>query len=216
MEDVDESNNQTAGSTTGTDSGDGTGIEQFTLKALMKPSSNQFLKDYFDVKKFGFVASNGSEICPQNNCKYTVEDGQISPGYSGDYFFEGKLKVTTQEGDTKKSKFYDFSEFFDKISEEERNGQTVEMLGGKLSLGPDITYDITNATLKVDDKNPILTLQGERSTSGSFTNNSINENTSRDSAENAATKLKSRTNELGDKIAGDLGSLLGKAKEKLK
>jgi hypothetical protein len=157
----DESNDQTGNNTTGTDSGNITGTEQMTLKAQMKPAG-QFLKDLFEIKKFGFVASNGSEICPQNNCKYGVDGAQFSQ-FGGKYFFHGKLKVTTQEGDTKKSKFYDFSEFLDKTSEEERNGQTIETLGGTFAIGPGITYVITNATLKVDDKNPVLTIQGERS-----------------------------------------------------
>jgi hypothetical protein len=158
LEDVgDESNNQTTGN------GNITGMEQMTLKAVMKPSSNQFLKDYFDIKKFGFVASNGSEICPQNNCKYGVEEGQLSPNYSGGYSFDGKLKVTIQEGDVKKSKFYDFSVSLDKTGEEERNGETLQSLEGTFGIGPDFSYDITNATLKVDDKNPVLTIEGERS-----------------------------------------------------
>ena len=163
----DESNNVTASNTTSSISG----TEQINLKAEMKPHSNQFMPEgYFEIKKFGFVPSDGSEICPPNNCKYTVEDGQLSPGYNGGYSFSGKLKVTTQEGDVKKSKFYDFNTSLDKVSEEERNGETLQFLEGTFGLGkdtynPDISYYITNATLKVDDKNPILTIQGERSPS---------------------------------------------------
>ena len=160
-----ESNNETVTNTTSS----GFGTEQLTLKAEMKPSSNQFLGEgYFDIKNFGFVPSAGSEICPQNNCKYTVENGQFSPNtYSGGYTFEGRLKVTTQEGDVKKSKFYDFRVDLDKTSEEERNGEILQSLEGTFGLGkdtynPEISYDITNATLKVDEKNPVLTIQGER------------------------------------------------------
>ena len=161
-----ESNNETASNTTSTNSG----TEQITLKAEMKPHSNQFMPEgYFEIKNFGFVPSEGSEICPTNNCKYSVENGQFSPNtYSGGYTFEGRLKVTTQEGDIKKSKFYDFNVNLDKTSEEERNGETLQFLEGTFGLGkdtynPEISYDITNATLKVDGKNPVLTIQGERS-----------------------------------------------------
>jgi hypothetical protein len=154
-----ESNNETASNTTATNSG----TEQIILKAEMKPHSNQFMPEgYFEIKKFGFIPSDGSEICPLNNCKYTVEDGQFSSGFGGGYSFSGKLKVTTQEGDVKKSKFYDFNVPLDKTSEEERNGETLQSLEGTFGLGPHISYDITNATMKVDDKNPILTIQGER------------------------------------------------------
>jgi len=160
MEDVgDESNNQTAGNITGTESGNITGTEQITLKAQFKPLIQ---KDLFTIKKFGFVASDGSEICPQNNCKYGVEGGQLSTFGGGSYLFYGKLKVTTQEGDAKKSKFYDFSEVLDKTGEEKRNGETLESLEGTFAVGPHITHQITNATMKVGDKNPELRIQGER------------------------------------------------------
>jgi len=166
LEDVGgESNNGTASNTTGTNSD----TEQVTLKAEMKPHSNEFMPEgYFEVKKFGFITTDGSEVCPTNNCKYTVEDGEFSNSYDGGYSFNGKLKVTTQEGDVKKSKFYDFSVDLDKAGEEERNGETLQFLEGTFGLGkdtynPEISYDITNATLKLDDKNPVLTIQGERS-----------------------------------------------------
>jgi hypothetical protein len=103
-----ESNNQTVGNITGT--------ERMTLTAQMKP----IIKNLFTIKKFGFVASDGSEICPQNNCIYGVEDGQLNT-FGGSYLFYGKLKVTTQEGDVKKSKFYDFNGSLDKIVRKKRN-----------------------------------------------------------------------------------------------
>jgi hypothetical protein len=161
-----QSNNETTANTTTASSG----TERITLKAEMKPHSNQFMPEgYFEIKKFGLVATNGSEICPLNNCKYGVENGEFSPNtYSGGYTFNGRLKVTTQEGDVKKSKFYDFRVDLDKSSEEERNGEVLQSLEGTFGLGkdtynPEISYDITNATLKVDEKSPVLTIQAERS-----------------------------------------------------
>ncbi|MGB5091221.1 MAG: hypothetical protein WBN72_09790 [Nitrososphaeraceae archaeon] len=50
----------------------------------------------------------------------------------------------------------------DKTGEEKRNGKTLQSLDGTFGIGPHISYDITNATMKVDDKNPVLTIQGER------------------------------------------------------
>ena len=57
------------------------GLEQMVLKAQFKPDENQFLaKDgYYQVQKFNFVASNDSEICPLNKCKYSVENTQFRP-----------------------------------------------------------------------------------------------------------------------------------------
>jgi hypothetical protein len=144
-------------------------IENMILKAELKP--HEFLTDTYEANKFGFVASNNSQICPSNNCKYGIEDGQLSTftNMSGRYIFEGKLKVTTVEEDVNKSKFYKFAVYLDKTGEEERNGETLQILEGyssniglgKITFNPEISYDITNATLEENKKNPILTIQGE-------------------------------------------------------
>ena len=130
-----ESNNQTAANITGTDSGNVTGKEQMTLKAQLKPTGTNSKGDRMQIKKFGFVPSNSSEICPLNNCKYSVEDGQFSQSGAG-YVFYGKLKVTSQEEDVKKSKFYDFFVNLDKTGEEERNGETLGFLREDLGSEP--------------------------------------------------------------------------------
>jgi hypothetical protein len=167
LEDVE--NGLENGTASGTNDTSNQGEDQITLKAELKPDDNQFLAEdgYYDIRKFGFVASNGSELCPQNNCKYGVEQGQFNPDYSGGYSFDGRLKVTIEEDDAKKSKFYDFSVSLAKTSEEERDGEILQFLEGSFGFGenqfsPEISYDITNATLKVDEKNPVLTIQAER------------------------------------------------------
>jgi hypothetical protein len=162
-ENADQSENQGTNSTN-------TGIELMALKAQLKPDPNEFLaKDgWYQVKNFVFVASNGSEICASNSCKYSTENTQFSPDtYSGGYVFEGRLKVTTTEDNIKKSKFYDFRVDLNKASEEENNGKTTQFLEGTFGLGkdkfnPEIVYDITNGTLLLSGKSPILTIQAER------------------------------------------------------
>src|SRR6478672_4318316 len=146
------------------------GLEQMVLKAQFKPDENQFLaKDgYYQVQKFNFVASNDSEICPLNDCKYGVQNTQFSPNsVSGGYVFEGRLTVTTIEDGIEKSEFYYFNVGFDKTSEEERNGTAIQFLEASNGVGifsfiPGIDYSIINATLLVDKKNPSLTIHGER------------------------------------------------------
>ena len=101
------------------------------LKAQFKPDENQFLaKDgYYQVQKFNFVASNDSEICPLNDCKYGVQNTQFSPNsVSGGYVFEGRLTATTIEDGVKKSEFYYFNVGFDKTSEKEINGTNIQIL----------------------------------------------------------------------------------------
>ena len=145
------------------------GLEKMRLIAQFKPDENEFLaKDgYYQVQKFGFVASNGSEICPFNNCIYSVENTQFRPNSPNvGYVFEGRLTVTPVEDGMKKSEFY-FNVGFDKTSEEERTGTNIQFLEatfglGKFSLIPGIDYNITNATLLLDKKNPTLTIYGER------------------------------------------------------
>ncbi|MGB7676382.1 MAG: hypothetical protein WBL54_07665 [Nitrososphaeraceae archaeon] len=145
------------------------GLEQMVLKAQFKPDENQFLaKDgYYQVQKFNFVASNDSEICPLNNCKYGVQNTQFSPNsVSGGYVFEGRLTVTTIEDGVKKSEFYYFNVGFDKTSEKEINGTNIQILEAPFGLGmfsfiPGIDYNIINATLLVDKESPLLTIYGE-------------------------------------------------------
>jgi hypothetical protein len=146
------------------------GLEKMRLIAQFKPDENEFLANdgYYQVQKFGFVASNGSEICPLNNCIYSVENTQFRPNSPNvGYVFEGRLTVTTIEDGMKKSEFYYFNVGFDKKSEEERTGMNIQFLEattglGKFSLIPGFNYNITNATLLVDKNNPSLTIYGER------------------------------------------------------
>jgi hypothetical protein len=165
-----ESNNNTEVSDNNNDTANGTssnsGMEQMTLKAQLKP--DKFLADlgYYAVKKFRFAVNDGSEICPSNNCEYRIENGQLWPfggkGSSSPYIFDGKLKVTIPEDGASKSKFYDMSVNLDKTGEEETGGETIAKFDGLFGVGPHITYDITNATLEVDKKSPVLTIEGVR------------------------------------------------------
>ena len=146
------------------------GLEQMELKAQFKLDENQFLAEggYYQVQKFSFIASNGSEICPLNNCKYGVENSQFRPySVSGGYIFEGRLTVTTVEDGVKKSEFYYFNVGFDKKHERERDGTTIQFSEatfgpGKFSFIPRIDYNIINATLLVDKESPLLIVYGER------------------------------------------------------
>jgi hypothetical protein len=145
------------------------GLEQMVLKTEFKPDENQFLAEdgYYQVQKFGFIVSNSSEICPLNNCKYSVQNTQFRPNSVGEgYVFEGRLTVIAVEDGVEKSEFYYFNVGFDK-KKEERNGTTIQFLEvtpglGTFSFIPGIDYNIINATLLVDKKSPLLTIYGER------------------------------------------------------
>jgi hypothetical protein len=146
------------------------GLEQMVLKAEFIPDENQFLAEdgYYQVQKFGFIVSNSSEICPLNNCKYSVQNTQFRPNSVGKgYVFEGRLTVIGVEDDVEKSDFYYFNVGFDKTSEERRNGTAIQFLegtsvSGTFSFIPGIDYSIINATLLVYKKSALLTIFGER------------------------------------------------------
>ena len=146
------------------------GLEKMRLTAQFKPEENEFLaKDgYYQVQKFVFFATNSSEICPLNNCIYSMDNTELRPNSPNvGYVFEGRLTVTTIEDSMKKSEFYYFNVGFDKTSKEERTGTNLKLLEAtseleKFNLIPGIDYNITNATLLLDKKNPLLTIYGER------------------------------------------------------
>jgi hypothetical protein len=195
------------------------GVEKVTVKAQLKST---FLKNSWDIKKFRLAVSDGSEICPSNNCEYRVEDGTLYNFGDLGYSIGGKLKVTIPEDGSSKSTLYPLGLTMDKTGEEETHGQRIQKFSGTFEVGPHITYTITNATLEVNKKSPILSIQGERTSSGNFTDDSTNENTSENSTETTLTtnddngNSKSDVKDQGDEISGGLGSLLGKASKKLK
>jgi hypothetical protein len=137
------------------------GVEKVTVKAQLKPTG--LLDGWYDIKKFRLGVSDGSEICPSNNCEYRVEGGKIfALGDNDNYRANGKLKVTIPEDGSSKSTLYPLGLTMDKTGEVEADGNTLEEFDGTFEIGPHITYTITNATLEVDKKSPILTIQAER------------------------------------------------------
>jgi len=139
--------------------------EQLTLKAQI--NEDDLLDGWYDIKKFRLALSEGSEICPSNNCEYRVQDGKIFSLGDSSYTIDGKLKVTIPQDDSSKSKLYPLGMNLDLTGEEETNGQTIQNYDGTFSIGPDTTYVVTNATLEVDKKNPVLTIQAERGSQNS-------------------------------------------------
>jgi hypothetical protein len=154
-----ESNNNTQNNTVSSNSG----LEQMTIKAQLKPQNGW--ADY-GIKKFRFSASDGSEICPSNNCEYRVQNGRFSVYGSSGYVLVGNLKVTTPKDDAKDSKFEEigFRFILNKTGEQEALGEKILTLEGRSGYGSALSYDIPNATLLLG-KNPVLTIHGERSNS---------------------------------------------------
>lgn len=79
-----ESSNNTENNTVSSNSG----LEQMTLKAQLKPHMGLADLGWFDIKKIRFAVSDGSEICPSNNCEYRVENGQFTNYGASGYVLE--------------------------------------------------------------------------------------------------------------------------------
>jgi hypothetical protein len=136
------------------------GTEHMTLKAQLKKDS--LLDGWFDIKKFRLALGDRSEICPSNNCEYRVQDGSIFTLGDSSYSIDGKLKVTIPQDGSSKSTLYPLGLTLDQIGEEQTHGQRIQTFSGSFSIGPHVTYHVTNATLEVGKKSPVLTIEGER------------------------------------------------------
>ena len=147
----------------------GEGEGYVSLRVNLQPHENEFLADdgWYKIDSFQFATDSTEEFCPSNNCEYDIEDGEFRPNdISGGYVFDGKLKVSTTEGDTIKSKFYLLNADLEKAGSEETSSGLTEILEGDIGFGgttfePEFQYRVVNGTLEVDEQSPTLSLRGE-------------------------------------------------------
>ena len=118
--------------------------------------------EIYDLKNYAFVVSNNSRICPEQNCKFDIEETSLNPqpGTSR-YGVSGTMKVDT--GDVKK--IFGIYSDFTPTEEREKNGQTIETVEGTFRIGKEpvneaeFEYNI-NGTLVTDGKTKELSVQG--------------------------------------------------------
>ena len=154
----DESNAETAS---------GNKSDTFVLKAQLKENTeNQFIDDEFDVKKFGLIVSNGSQLCPSSDCTFKYAHDDFSGfGLNGvsDRTLEGSLKVTLD----KKTKIFEVNSDLQLVGEEETSDDdTVELLEGNFDIGkdrynPDYSYFVNGTLTWKGSNNAQLVLSGE-------------------------------------------------------
>jgi hypothetical protein len=141
--------------------------DTFVLKAqLKKNTENQFIDDEFDVKKFGLLVSNGSQLCPSGDCtfKYAHDDfnGFRVSGIS-DRSLEGSLKITID----KKTKIFEVNSDLQLVGEEETSDDdTIELIEGNFDIGkdrynPDYSYFVNGTLTWKGSNNAQLVLTGE-------------------------------------------------------
>ena len=104
-------------------------LDLIALKMRFKQQDNPY-GEIYDLKNYAFVVSNNSRICPEQNCKFDIEETSLNPqpGTSR-YGVSGTMKVDT--GDVKK--IFGIYSDFTPTEEREKNGQTIETVEGDFS-----------------------------------------------------------------------------------
>jgi len=143
------------------------GADQFSMEVLLKEVRQQFSED-IDYEPTSLTLNETNDFCRTgSNCSYEISDGKLRQNTydSAKRSFEGTLKVTVQQGDTKVTKLFPFNSDLSISEIRETGGNSVELLDGKISFGkdtfnPEFEYSISNGTLALQGKNASLSLSG--------------------------------------------------------
>ena len=122
---------------------------------------------------FGLNLTPNSELCPENNCQFSLDGNLIHNSFTGEYNLDGMLKVTTQQATGLSSQLYEVRGNFDTFETFEQAGKitypftdgALRIFRGKVytTLGG-FAYTITNGSLVFTPGQASLELMGERPT----------------------------------------------------
>jgi len=130
--------------------------EEIAIKILLEPHENKYLKDWYQSSNFAFIAGNSSKL-------YELESGVMAEAFvPGERALTGIFKFDT--GVSKK--LMNLSSTWKAVEQLERDGETVQVIEGTLTLGkdsstPEYQYQI-NGTLSTNDDNYILEIKGNK------------------------------------------------------
>ena len=130
--------------------------EEIAMKVLLEPHENKYLKDWYQSSNFAFIAGNTSKL-------YELGDGVMAEAFvPGERTLTGIFKFDT--GVSKK--LMNLSSTWKAVEELERDGETVQVIEGTLTLGkdsstPEYQYQI-NGTLSTNDDDYILEIKGKK------------------------------------------------------
>ena len=136
--------------------------EEIAMKVLLEPHENKYLKDWYQSSDFEFIAGNTSELCSSGTCEYELESGVMAEAFvPSERSLTGIFNVDT--GVSKK--LMNLSSTWKAVEELERDGETVQVIEGTLTLGkdsftPEYQYQI-NGTLTTNDDEYILEIKGK-------------------------------------------------------
>jgi hypothetical protein len=142
------------------------GLDDFSIEVLLKEVKNQYSDD-IEYLPISLTINKNNDFCQAGNCTYEISDGKIAQNTfdSTKRSFEGTLKVTVQQGDTKVTKLFPFNSDLSISEIRETGGKSVELLDGKISFGkdtfnPNFEYSISNGTLTLQGQKASLNLSG--------------------------------------------------------
>ena len=150
-------------------------IDEIKILAQFVPDDNVFMEDTYTIDNFEMSTSNESQICPTNNCKFELNDGELHKNMfsSNIYPMKGILRVGIPEGSgDMRYKVYDMSVDFKIFETLEKLNKVTHYISGTIYIGNDaisseFKYEIINGTLTFEnsdeDSNVILNLIAERS-----------------------------------------------------
>ena len=71
--------------------------EEISIKVLLEPHENKYLKDWYQSSNFEFIASNTSKLCSSDvTCKYELERGVMAEAFvPSERSLTGIFKVDT-------------------------------------------------------------------------------------------------------------------------
>jgi hypothetical protein len=142
------------------------GADEFSIEVPLKEIRNEFSDD-IEYEPTSLTINDNNEFCQTNQCNYEISDGKLTQNSYDSTLrsFEGTLKVTVQQGDTKVTKLFPFNSELSISEIRETGGKSVELLDGKISFGkdtfnPEFEYSISNGTLTLQGQMASLNLSG--------------------------------------------------------
>jgi len=107
------------------------------MKANLK--KGDYVESNLWFQNLNLTLAKGSSICPDNNCKYEIQEGTFNTLGSNDRYIGGTLKMENKsksdsQGNFTSFNYYDLSGSFNLLESKENQAQKIFIYGGDLTL----------------------------------------------------------------------------------
>lgn len=175
-------------------------IPDIEMKANLK--KGDYVETNLWFQNLNLTLAKGNNICPENNCKYEIQDGTFNTLGSNERYIDGTLKMENKsksdpQGNFTSFNYYDLSGSFNLVESKENQAQKIFTYAGDLTLekkGDSPQSYLYSSKVTLTEPTNAFVLTGGAASDG----------------------IVNKTEEVGKKIAEGLGSLLGNTSEKLK